>query len=121
MGRFSLYSARTVIFCRFVPVGIQIENIALNQICAYAKNAKNHPEGQVQQIAASIRQFGFNNPILVDENLEIIAGHGRVAATQILGLDTVPVIRLALIKAESTKDVCFDISRREFYEQKWAI
>ena len=74
---------------------LSIENIALNQICAYAKNAKNHPEGQVQQIAASIRQFGFNNPILVDENLEIIAGHGRVAAAQVLGLDTVPIIRLS--------------------------
>lgn len=74
---------------------LSIENIALNQIRAYAKNAKNHPEVQVQQIAASIRQFGFNNPILVDENLEIIAGHGRVAAAQILGLDTVPVIRLS--------------------------
>ena len=74
---------------------IKIENVALNQIRAYAKNAKNHPESQIQQIAASIRQFGFNNPILADENLEIIAGHGRMAAAQILGLDTVPVIRLA--------------------------
>lgn len=69
--------------------------MALNQIRAYEKNAKNHPESQIQQIAASIQQFGFNNPILVDENLEIIAGHGRMAATQVLGLDTVPVIRLA--------------------------
>lgn len=74
---------------------IKIENVALNQIRAYAKNAKNHPESQIQQIAASIRQFGFNNPILADENLEIIAGHGRMAAAQILGLATVPVIRLA--------------------------
>lgn len=73
---------------------LNIQNVALNQIRAYAKNAKNHPESQIQQIAASIRQFGFNNPILVDENLEVIAGHGRVAAAQILGLDTVPVIRL---------------------------
>lgn len=74
---------------------LTIENVALNQIRAYEKNAKNHPESQIQQIAASIQQFGFNNPILVDENLEIIAGHGRMAATQVLGLDTVPVIRLA--------------------------
>lgn len=74
---------------------LTIENVALNQIRAYAKNAKNHPESQIQQIAASIQQFGFNNPILVDENLEIIAGHGRMAAAQLLGLDTVPVIRLA--------------------------
>lgn len=48
---------------------LTIENVALNQIRAYAKNAKNHPESQIQQIAASIQQFGFNNPILVDENL----------------------------------------------------
>lgn len=74
---------------------LTIENVALGQIRAYVKNAKNHPESQIQQIAASIQQFGFNNPILVDENLEIIAGHGRMAAAQILGLDTVPVIRLA--------------------------
>lgn len=74
---------------------LTIENVALNQIRAYAKNAKNHPEDQIQQIATSIRQFGFNNPILVDENLEIIAGHGRMAAAQVLGLDTVPVIRLS--------------------------
>ena len=74
---------------------LTIENVALNQIRAYVKNAKNHPESQIQQIAASIQQFGFNNPILADENLEIIAGHGRMAAAQLLGLDTVPVIRLA--------------------------
>ena len=59
---------------------LTIENVALSQIRAYVKNAKNHPESQIQQIAASIQQFGFNNPILADENLEIIAGHGRMAA-----------------------------------------
>ena len=80
---------------RYYMANLTIENMALNQIRAYAKNAKNHPEGQIQQIAASIRKFGFNNPILVDENLEIIAGHGRVAAAQILGLKTVPAIRLS--------------------------
>lgn len=74
---------------------LSIENVSLKQIRAYEKNAKNHPESQIQQITASIRQFGFTNPILVDENLEIIAGHGRMAAAQLLGLDTVPVIRLA--------------------------
>ena len=80
---------------RYYMANLTIENMALNQIRAYTKNAKSHPEGQIQQIAASIRQFGFNNPILVDENLEIIAGHGRMDAAQILGLETVPVIRLS--------------------------
>lgn len=80
---------------RYYMANLTIENMALNQIRAYVKNAKSHPEGQIQQIAASIRQFGFNNPILVDDNLEIIAGHGRMAAAHVLELDTVPVIRLA--------------------------
>lgn len=80
---------------RYYMANLIIENMALNQIRAYEKNAKSHPEGQIQQIAASILQFGFNNPILVDENLEIIAGHGRMDAAQILGLETVPVIRLS--------------------------
>ncbi len=74
---------------------LKIENVALNQIHAYAKNAKNHPESQVQQIAASITEFGFNNPVLIDENGELIAGHGRLAAAEILGLKSVPAIRLS--------------------------
>ncbi|MDR1338021.1 MAG: ParB N-terminal domain-containing protein [Rickettsiales bacterium] len=74
---------------------LHIENVAVGQIRVYAKNAKNHPEKQVQQIAASIKEFGFNNPILIDENSEIIAGHGRLAAAHVIGLETVPVIRLS--------------------------
>jgi len=74
---------------------LYIEHIAIGEIMSYAKNAKNHPEHQVQQIARSIKEFGFNNPILVDDKNEIVAGHGRLMAAQIVGLDTVPVIRLA--------------------------
>ena len=61
----------------------------------YDRNARTHSDEQVAQIAASIREFGFNNPILVDETSTIIAGHGRLAAALRLGLDTVPVIVLA--------------------------
>lgn len=78
---------------------LKIENIAIGEIHAYAKNAKNHPETQVAQIAASIREFGFNNPILIDGVGEIIAGHGRLAAARVLNLDTVPVIRLSHLTA----------------------
>jgi len=60
-----------------------------------ATNAKLHTEGQVAQIAASIREFGFNNPVLVEPDGTIIAGHGRVLAAGKLGLDTVPVVTLA--------------------------
>jgi DNA modification methylase len=61
----------------------------------YANNARTHSEAQVALIAGSIREFGFNNPVLVDGQNGIIAGHGRVLAAQKLGLKTVPVIELA--------------------------
>lgn len=78
---------------------LSIENIAIGDIRPYVKNAKNHPEKQIQQIAASIREFGFNNPILIDELGEIIAGHGRLAAAQVIGLTVVPVVRLTHLSA----------------------
>jgi ParB-like chromosome segregation protein Spo0J len=60
----------------------------------YARNAKKHDEQQVLQIAGSIREFGFNNPVLIDQSNGIIAGHGRVMAAIKLGLESIPVIRL---------------------------
>jgi ParB-like chromosome segregation protein Spo0J len=60
----------------------------------YARNSRTHSEAQVAQIAASIREFGFTNPVLVDAEGGIIAGHGRVLAAQSLGLETVPVLVL---------------------------
>ncbi len=61
----------------------------------YARNSRTHSDEQVAQIAASIREFGFTNPVLVDGDRGIIAGHGRVLAARKLGLDDVPVIELA--------------------------
>jgi len=61
----------------------------------YAKNAKKHDDRQVAAIAGSIREFGFTNPVLIDGQDGIIAGHGRVLAAQKLGLASVPCIRLA--------------------------
>jgi DNA modification methylase len=60
----------------------------------YARNSRTHSDEQVAQIAASIREFGFTNPVLVDGERGIIAGHGRVLAARKLGLDEVPVIEL---------------------------
>jgi len=61
----------------------------------YARNARTHSDQQVAQIAASIREFGFTNPVLIDEEDGIIAGHGRVLGAHLLGLDEVPCIVLA--------------------------
>ena len=60
----------------------------------YAKNAKKHDAAQVAAIAGSIREFGFNNPVLIDADNGIIAGHGRVLAAHQLGLESVPCLRL---------------------------
>lgn len=69
--------------------------VAVERLVPYARNAKKHDERQVAAIAGSIREFGFNNPVLIDATDGIIAGHGRVLAAQKLGLESVPCIRLA--------------------------
>ena len=72
----------------------QLEQIATAELIPYARNARTHSPAQVAGIAGSIREFGFNNPILIDKDNGIIAGHGRVLAAQQLGLETVPCLRL---------------------------
>ena len=64
------------------------------ELTPYSNNSRTHSEKQVQQVAASIKEFGFTNPILIDEDNGIIAGHGRLQAAQLLGMDKVPTIAL---------------------------
>ena len=71
-----------------------IELWPLGRLVPYARNARTHSDEQIAQIAASIAEFGFNNPVLVDTACGIIAGHGRLMAARKLGLDQVPVIVL---------------------------
>jgi DNA modification methylase len=67
----------------------------LGELIPYARNPRTHSDAQVAQIAASVKEFGWTNPVLVDGANGIIAGHGRVLAARKLGLDRVPVIELA--------------------------
>lgn len=67
---------------------------AVDDLIPYARNSRTHSDEQVAQIAASIREFGFTNPVLIDENDGIIAGHGRVLAAQRLDLDKIPAVKL---------------------------
>src|SRR5271154_4371647 len=71
-----------------------IELWLVGRLIPYARNPGTHSESQVAQIAASIQEFGFNNPILVDTKAGIIAGHGRLLAAQKVGLTEVPLIVL---------------------------
>ena len=74
---------------------MQIETLALDALIPYARNSRTHSDEQIAQVAASIREFGFTNPVLIDADGGIIAGHGRVMAARKLGLAEVPCVRLA--------------------------
>ena len=74
---------------------MHIEHLTLDALIPYARNARTHSDEQTAQIAGSIREFGFTNPVLIDGEGGIIAGHGRVMAARKLGLADVPCIRLA--------------------------
>jgi site-specific DNA-methyltransferase (adenine-specific) len=81
---------------------MQIKEVAVDKLIPYAKNSRTHSVEQVAQIAASIKEFGFRNPILVD-GVGIIAGHGRLLAAQKLGLDKVPTIDCSDMTASQKK------------------
>ena len=71
-----------------------VEVIGIEKLIPYVKNSRTHSDEQVAQIAASIKEFGFNNPVLIGEDDVIIAGHGRIMAARKIGLMEVPCIRL---------------------------
>jgi ParB-like chromosome segregation protein Spo0J len=75
-------------------VGLSIDYKALTDLKPYFKNARTHSKYQIRQIADSIRVFGFANPVLIDAENQIIAGHGRVEAAKFLNMEKVPTIRL---------------------------
>lgn len=94
---------------------LQVEMVPIGKIKPYAANAKIHPDPQIGEISASIDQFGFVSPILIDRKGEIIAGHGRLAAAQKRKMKEVPVIRLghltdAQVKALRIADNSIGIS-----------
>lgn len=74
---------------------MQIEQVAVESLIPYARNSRTHSDDQVAQIAASIKEFGWTNPILIDGESGIIAGHGRLLAARKLGMKEVPVIQLS--------------------------
>jgi len=71
-----------------------LERLGTSVLIPYINNSRTHSDEQVNQVAASIKEFGFTNPILIDEDSGIIAGHGRLMAAKKIGLDEVPCIRM---------------------------
>lgn len=82
---------------------LKIETLKLDDITPYENNAKLHPEEQIEQIKKSIEEFGFNDPIAIDENNVIIEGHGRYFALKELGRTDVECIRLSNLSEEQKK------------------
>ena len=77
---------------KFTPA---IEHVSVRSLKPYPRNARRHSKAQIKQIAASIERFGFSNPVLIADDDEIVAEHGRVAAAKLLGIETVPAVRLS--------------------------
>ena len=73
---------------------MKIEQIKIENLKPYEKNSRVHTDEQIEQIKQSITEFGFTNPILVDKNNEVIAGHGRLVSAKLLKMQNVPCIRL---------------------------
>lgn len=80
-----------------------IEHVQVERLIPYARNSRTHSDMQIGQIAASIKEFGFTNPVLIDGEDMIIAGHGRVMAASKLRLNDVPCIRLAYLTEAQKK------------------
>ena len=86
-----------------IPENYALERVDVSALSAFAGNPRTHSDGQIDQIAASIREFGWTNPILVDAGGTIIAGHGRLEAAKRLQLREVPVIRLGHLSEAQRK------------------
>lgn len=82
----------------------------------YSKNAKKHPLKQLKQVAASIKKFGFNQPLVVDKNNMVIVGHGRLEAAKLLGLTDVPVITVDLTEEQAK---AYRLADNKLNESEW--
>ncbi len=81
----------------------RIELVPIADLKSYERNPRTHTRKQIRQIAKSIKRFGFNNPVLIDDHNQIIAGHGRVDAAKLLGLSEVPTRRLSHMSQDDVR------------------
>lgn len=82
---------------------LRLEHLPITALKPYERNARTHSRKQVKQLAASIKRFGFNAPVLIDEDNVIIAGHGRVEAAKLLQMEQVPIVRLSHMSADERR------------------
>lgn len=95
----------------------KIEQVNISEIKPYPKNAKKHTQGQIKQIAKSIKEFGFNQPLVLDKDNTLIVGHGRYLGALELGLKKVPAIKLANLTDEQVK--AYRLADNKLNESQW--
>lgn len=95
---------------------MNVQSIEIGKIIPYPKNAKKHPEKQINQIVASIKEFGFNQAIVVDKKLVVIAGHGRLAAAHQMKLKEVPVL---IVDLPEDKAKAYRLADNKLNETDW--
>jgi len=88
----------------------------ISKITPYIKNAKLHPKKQVEKVAASIKEFGFNQPIVIDRQGVIIVGHGRFEAAKLLGMTDVPVVEVDLTEEQAK---AYRLADNKLNESEW--
>lgn len=98
---------------------MEIVYLSPHDLTPYRKNAKKHPDDQVEHIANSIREFGFRQPIVVDADNVVVIGHGRLLAAEKLGLDTVPVVRADDLSEEQIK--ALRLADNKTNESEWDL
>jgi ParB-like chromosome segregation protein Spo0J len=96
-----LFREDRIVTLRFLPE--QIEQWPIARLVPYASNARTHSDDQVARISASLVEYGWTAPVMVSDEGEIVAGHGRLLAARNLGLDEVPVIRLSHLGPEQVR------------------
>lgn len=95
---------------------MDVEFVAIDLVKPYPKNAKAHPQEQVEKIANSIREFGFNQPIVVDSDGVVVVGHGRLEAAKLLGHTHVPVITVELTEEQAK---AYRLADNKLNESRW--
>lgn len=96
---------------------MELKNIKLGELKTYSKNNKIHPPDQIKKIARSIKEFGFNVPVIIDKNNVIIAGHGRVFAAKELGMEDIPVLQKDNLSEAQIK--AYRIADNKTAESEW--
>ena len=97
---------------------MQVVQLKIESIKPYPKNAKKHPKKQIEQVAASIKEFGFNQPLVLDKDGVLVVGHGRLEAAKLLGFKEVPTVTVNLSEEQAK---AYRLADNKLNESDWEM